>query len=114
MKQNTIIILLAVIATLLLVNLVEDRFPPTAYAQTSASAPWAVGCSSDECFAVSRSGAVFELADWVKTKSFACGNVVRDGELLRNMSEGGRRVQKRIVGICDGDIAPDPSFRLAE
>jgi len=58
MKQNVTIILLAAVATLLLVNLVQDRFPPTAQAQSVVTpTQWNIACSNTECWAISSQGA---------------------------------------------------------
>lgn len=63
MKQNILIIPLAVVATLLLVNLVQDRFPPTAHAAIGAH-EWTVACPSSGkgdrvCYAINMAGDVY-------------------------------------------------------
>ena len=62
MKSNTIIILLSVIATLLLVNLIQNRIPPTAQAAIGAH-EWTIGCPAQigVCYAINMDGAVHRI-----------------------------------------------------
>ena len=60
MKQNTIIILLAVVATLLLVSLIQGRFPPTAQAGFGAH-EYQMACAPSACFAIDSAGILYSL-----------------------------------------------------
>lgn len=67
MKSNLLLILLTTAVTLLAVNLMQGRIPPTAYA-AFGSVDWQVACSSQSCYAVTDNGQVYWLiADMVKS-----------------------------------------------
>jgi len=62
MKQNVIIILLTAVAVLLLVNLLQNRIPPTAQA-ASGSHSWQLACvevleNNGACYAIGPKGHV--------------------------------------------------------
>lgn len=67
MKQNLIIILLAVVTTFLLVNLMQKRIPPAAHAAIGAS-EWQIACLEIKahCFAINSAGDTYLLdAVWL-------------------------------------------------
>ena len=76
MKQNIIIILLTVVATLLLVNLLQNRIPPAAHAAIGAS-EWQIGWleEANHCFVINLQGDVYALQAAAKNSSVSLGNV---------------------------------------
>lgn len=66
MKQNLIVILLTVVATLLLVDLVENRFPLAANAAIPGEV-WSIACTATQCITVSSDGLVHSVPEALST-----------------------------------------------
>jgi len=60
MKQNMLIILLTAVVVLLLVNLLQNRIPPTAQAAIK-SHKWNLACHTGGCYAIGPKGHVSYL-----------------------------------------------------
>ena len=85
MKQNLIIVLLTAAVTLLLVNLLEGRFPPVAQAAGHSGNGWEIGCTTLECYAVSAKGFVYKLQSGSSRADRMCTLLAKNPKTFEKM-----------------------------